>query len=288
MDLVGEPSRAQSKTPPAHDKRRRILWSIAWLSLLVIIGTVLPSADLRWLKGLLGGSGEEHAQTSSKSSRVPPSHLNMVDPALQQAAFLPVRLVAPPDPELAGQFMRLWRVSGPSLCKAFRDAGIETSEWRAASMRSETYECYFQRVYEKDAVRPLRSVFLKIRGSQSGEILDIRAKIVGATTGDQGYLDPALLRIFETVVQQVRWNDFHDTLSPIRSLQDVEYQRFGADFSFTRETDSDNNFIFELFLTASPGPQTRTKAYFSINRWVPLPQQQASLASSPPIWHVGK
>ncbi len=142
------------------------------------------------------------------------------------------------------------------------------SEWKAASMRNRSYECYFQRVYERDEVRPISSTFLKIRGDEMGNILEIRAKIIGPTTDAQGRLAPAILRIFEIIVKQACWHDFEDTLASIQNLRNVEYERFGSYLSFTREAGGDNNFNFVLGLKATSGSQERTKTYFSTERWL--------------------
>ncbi|PDS76775.1 DUF6030 family protein [Rhizobium sp. L43] len=181
---------------------------------------------------------------------------------------LSLKLIEVPKPELAGQFLRMWRVSGPNICGALREAGIEMSEWKAASMRNRNYECYFQRIYERDEARPLSSTFLKVRGNEMGDILEIRAKIVGPQTDAQGRLAPAVLRIFEIIVKQACWGDFEDTLTSIQNLRNVEYERFGAYLSFTREAGSENNFNFALGLKATSDPQLRTRTYFSTDRWL--------------------
>ncbi len=142
------------------------------------------------------------------------------------------------------------------------------SEWKAASMRNRSYECYFQRIYERDEVRPTSSTFLKVRGDEMGNILEIRAKIIGPSTDAQGRLAPAVLRIFEIIVKQACWHDFEDTLASIQDLRNVEYERFGSYLSFTREAGSGNNFNFVLGLKATSGPQVRTKTYFSTERWL--------------------
>jgi hypothetical protein len=96
------------------------------------------------------------------------------------------------------------------------------------------------------------------------------------------------MRIFETLVQQVGWSDFQDALLPIRSLRGVEYEHFGAYLSFTREAASENSFNFMLVLGATPGPQTRTKAYFSADRWVVPPDPRISGVPLPTVQQVQK
>nr|WP_220355023.1 DUF6030 family protein [Rhizobium cauense] len=174
-------------------------------------------------------------------------------------------------PELTSQFMRTWRISGPQVCAAFRDAGIEATEWRAASMRSVSCECYFQRIYERDEIRPLRSTFLRVRGNAWGEVLEISGRIVGPTTDDQGSLDPSVMRIFNVLVSQAKWGDFQDTLVPIQKLMDVRSERFGAAFEFTRTLSQEKSYDFALVLSQNSNEQSRTKAYFSKERWMANP-----------------
>ncbi|WP_281409941.1 MULTISPECIES: DUF6030 family protein [Rhizobium] len=193
-------------------------------------------------------------------------------PVSSQSSMLGgTRLFDAPSPELTSQFIRRWRISGPQICAAFRDAGIEATEWRAASMRGVSYECYFQRIYERDDIRPLRSTFLRVRGNASGEVLEISGRIVGPTTDDQGLLDPSLMRIFEVLVNEVRWGDFQDTLIPIRKLLDIRCERFGASFEFRRELSRENSYDFTLVLSQNSDQQARTRAYFSPDRWMVKP-----------------
>ncbi|MBX4925224.1 exopolysaccharide biosynthesis protein [Rhizobium binae] len=178
------------------------------------------------------------------------------------------QLIEVPKPELAGQFLRMWRVSGANVCAALREAGIAVSEWKPASMRNRNYECYFQRVYQRDETRPLSSTFLKVRGNEMGEIVEIRARIIGPTTDDEGRLAPAILRMFEIIVKQACWRDFEDSLTSIQNLRSVEYERFGAYLNFTREAGGGNNLDFVLGLKATSASQVRTKTYFSPERWL--------------------
>lgn len=189
-------------------------------------------------------------------------------PSPLPAMPISLHLIEVPKLELTSQFLRMWRVSGPNICGALREAGIEMSEWKAASMRNRSYECYFQRIYERNEVRPLSSTFLRVRGNEMGDILEIGAKLVGPKTDAEGRLPPAVLRIFELIVKQACWPDFEDTLGLIQNLRNVEYERFGSYLSFTREAGSENSFNFALGLKATSGPQVRTKAYFSKDRWL--------------------
>lgn len=196
---------------------------------------------------------------------------DMAAPTPLPPMSIPLPLIEVPKPEWASQFLRTWRVSGPNMCGALREAGIEMSDWKAASMRNRSYECYFQRIYERDEVRPLSSTFVKVRGNEMGDVVDIRAKIIGPATDAKGHLAPAVLRIFEIIVKQSCWRDFEDTLASIQNLRNVEYERFGSYLSFTREASSANIFNFVLGLKATSSSQVKTKTYFSTERWLQMP-----------------
>ncbi|MBB2671911.1 UNVERIFIED_ORG: hypothetical protein GGE44_001462 [Rhizobium esperanzae] len=246
---------------------RWLLWPVLLIGLLLVAGIVV----------FFGGSD----RLEDPAARVEDRALNKAAPSSEIAArrddeaASPLRpmsispqLIEVPKPELSGQFLRMWRVSGSSICGALREAGIAMSEWKAASMRNRNYECYFQRVYQRDETRPLSSTFLKVRGNEAGEIVEIRARIIGPTTDAQGRLAPAVLRMFEIIVKQACWSDFEDSLTSIQNLRNVEYDRFGAYLSFTREADGGSNFDFVLGLKATSASQVRTKTYFSPERWL--------------------
>lgn len=246
---------------------RWLLWPVLLIGLLLVAGIVV----------FFGGSD----RLEDPAARVEDRALNKAAPSSEIAArrddeaassrrplSISPQLIEVPKPELAGQFLRMWRVSGSSICAALREAGIAMSEWKAASMRNRNYECYFQRVYQRDEARPLSSTFLKVRGNEAGEIVEIRARIIGPTTDAQGRLAPAVLRMFEIIVKQACWSDFEDSLTSIQNLRNVEYDRFGAYLSFTREADGGSNFDFVLGLKATSASQVRTKTYFSPERWL--------------------
>ncbi|MBY5407938.1 exopolysaccharide synthesis protein [Rhizobium leguminosarum] len=245
-------------------------WSLLWpgllISILLLAGIVVFYHEIHDLEDL--GRVENRAvDKAAQSSRI----AARPDPAVPSplpSMSISLQLIEVPKLQLASQFMRMWRVSGRNMCGALREAGIEMSEWKAASMRNRSYECYFQRIYERDEVRPISSTFLKVRGDEMGNILEIRAKIIGPSTDAQGRLAPAVLRIFEIIVKQACWHDFEDALASIQNLRNVEFERFGSYLSFTREAGSENIFNFVLGLKATSGSQVRTKSYFSTERWL--------------------
>ena len=250
-----------------RSRSRWLLWSIFLISGLLFASTLVFYRELHDLDDPVGLSDDGALDTAVQSAPM------AIGPGTAAPSPLPpmsisLPLIEVPKPEWASQFLRMWRVSGPNMCGALRGAGIEMSDWKAASMRNRSYECYFQRIYERDEVRPLSSTFVKVRGNETGDVVDIRAKIIGPATDAKGHLAPAVLRIFEIIVKQACWRDFEDTLASIQNLRNVEYERFGSYLSFTREAGSENNFNFVLGLKATSDSQVRTKTYFSPERWL--------------------
>ncbi|OWW04880.1 hypothetical protein ATY81_02620 [Rhizobium sp. R72] len=248
-----------------RSNRRWLLWPALLIPFLPLWGIVVHHSEIRQLEDTVGLFQHGTLDKTARSSRMavrPDTAAPFVFPSMVISPYL----METPKQELASQFLRMWRVSGPHICGALREAGIEMSEWKAASIRNRNYECYFQRIYERNETRPLSSIFLRVRGNQIGDILEIGAKLVGPDTDAQGRLSPAVLRIFEIIVKQACWRDFEDALTSIQNLRAVEYERFGVHLSFMREAGSENSFNFALGLKATSGSQMRTKTYFSTDR----------------------
>ena len=253
---------------PLLGGRRRLVWAALLIAVLLLAGIGVfyraiyhSEAPVEQFEHLALDKAARSSGVAANSYPATPSALPSISISRHLIEF--------PRLDLASQFLRRWLVSGENLCGALREAGIEVSEWKAASMRNRNYECYFQRIHERDEVRPLSSTFLRVRGNEVGDILEVRAKIVGPKTDAEGRLASAALRIFEIIVKQACWRDFEDTLVSIQSLRDVEYERFGAYLSFTRDAGSENSFNFALGLRAASDPQVKTKTYFSTDRWLP-------------------
>ncbi|ANM13364.1 MULTISPECIES: DUF6030 family protein [unclassified Rhizobium] len=246
---------------------RQLLWPALLIGVLLLAGIVVFYGEIHHSEDPVEPFEERGLNKAARSSPITVGP-DTAAPSPLPPMSIPLRLIEVPKPELASQFLRMWRVSGANICGALREADIEMSDWKAASMRNRSYECYFQRIYQRDELRPLSSTFLKVRGNEIGDIVEIRAKIIGPTTDAEGRLAPAVLRIFEIIVKQACWPDFEDALVSIQNLRNVEYERFGSYLSFTREAGSGNNFNFVLGLKATSDSQVRTKTYFTPERWL--------------------
>lgn len=261
--------------------RRRLLRPVLLLFVLLVAGIVVFYIEIRQPEAPIDRFEDRALNKAPRSSPIA-VRPDPAAPSPLPTMSISLKLMEVPNPELAGQFLRMWRVSGQNICGALRQAGIEMSEWKAASMRNRSYECYFQRIYERDEVRPISSTFVKVRGNEMGDVVEIRAKLIGPTTDAEGRLAPAVLRIFEIIVTQACWRDFEDTLASIQNLRNIEYERFGSYLSFTREAGSGNNFNFVLGLKATSASQVRTKTFFSTERWLTTtnPRLMDSLSTS--------
>lgn len=255
--------------------RRRLIWAAVSMAVL-LLAAITFYWEIRHSGNPIEGFEDRALDKAARSSRIAAGP----DAAAPRPISISRHLIEIPKFDLASEFLRVWRVSGTKICGALREAGIEVSEWKAASMRNRDYECYFQRIHERDEVRPLSSTFLRVRGNEMGDIVEIRAKIVGPAMDAQGHLAPAVMRIFEIIVKQACWRDFEDTLASIQSLRDVEYERFGSYLSFTREAGSENSFNFALGLKSTSASQARTRAYFSTDRWLTTTDQRISQTPS--------
>lgn len=151
-------------------------------------------------------------------------------------------------------------MSGPALCRAMGSAGFDMTEWKAASLRSISYECNHLRFIERDPSHPLRSVFMRVRGNARGEILDIRGMLVDPPTLADGGLDQELMRVFETIIDQTRWFDVRRVLPLVQKLENAEHAGFGAKFIFAREAGDRPRYSFALMVETSRETQMQTSA----------------------------
>ncbi|ARQ14240.1 hypothetical protein NXC12_PE00646 (plasmid) [Rhizobium etli] len=264
---------------PLLSNRRSLRRPALFLLALLVATSAVSYLDIRQSAGPTEDFENRALNKAALSSR-PAVRSDPAASSPRPTISISRHLMELPKLDLASQFLRMWLVSGANICGALREAGIEVSEWKAASMRNRDYECYFQRIYERDEVRPLSSTFLRVRGDKTGNVVEIRAKIVGPEIDAEGFLAPDVLRIFEIVVKQACWRDFEDALASIRSLRHVETERFGSYLSFMREAGSENSFNFALGLKAAPGSQARTRAYFSADRWLATANPRTPQTSS--------
>ncbi|SCB61664.1 hypothetical protein GA0061105_12140 [Rhizobium aethiopicum] len=278
-----------AKQPAGKPRIPVIFWLLLTMSLSLVIGTVLLSNDMRHLKAVSHYFGFDPFPPQLKT--LPPKALPR--PAPPATYKLPPHAIDAPVAQTASAFLRTWRLSGPAMCAALRQAGIQTSEWAAASFNADTFECFYEHSGKREKDQLTNSIFVIVRGDAAGAISNMRAKIVNPGMDQNGQLDPAVLRIFETMLRQPQWLDFHETLNAIKNLKDVKEDGFGANISFTHEVLNPERYNFTLSLNATSGPQKRTRNFFSGRAWLPAPEpafaasrtQPELLRQEPPAEH---
>ncbi|MBB6224960.1 hypothetical protein GGE66_005983 [Rhizobium leguminosarum] len=259
---------ANAKQPLGKPTIPVVFWLLLTISLSLVMGTVLLSNDMKHLKTV----GHYFGFDLFPPDVTPPPPKALPRPAPPATFTLPLHLIDPPVAQTVSTFLRTWRISGPAMCAALRDAGIETSDWAAASFNADTFECFFEHGAKREKDQLPSSIFVIVRGDAAGVISNMRVKIINPETDQNGQLDPAILRIFETMLRQPQWLDFHETLNAIKNLKDVKEDGFGASINFAREVLNPDRYNFTLSLDATSGPQKRTRSYFSDRTWLPSPE----------------
>jgi hypothetical protein len=278
--LADESSPAYAKQPVRRPRIPVVFWLLLTISLSLVMGTVLLSNNMKHLKTVGHYFGVDLFPQKVKPP--PPKVLPRPTPA---SFTIPLHVIETPMVQTASTFLRTWRISGPAMCAALRNAGIETSDWAAAAFNADTFECSYEHSGKREKDQLPNSVFVIIRGDAAGTINNMRVKIVDPETDQNGQLDPGILRIFETMLLQPQWLDFHEALNAIKNLRDVKEEGFGASITFTREVLNPGRYNFTLSLDATSGPQKRTRNYFSDRIWLPSPEPtgETGLAQPEPM-----
>ncbi|MBB3654918.1 hypothetical protein FHX15_000117 [Rhizobium sp. BK650] len=262
------------KLAPRPRKGRAVMWLLIILSFSIVAATVLLSNDMRHLKSLAHYFRVELFLPPAPPPAPPPKTFRRTQPL---SIDIPPRMFAQPQPALESAFLRTWRISGPAMCEALRSAGIEMSEWAETAFNSDTFECSYEHIYKKEKAHIVSSLFLVVRGNGRGTITSMRAKLVGPAVDGNGQLDASIMRMFETMLTQPAWLDFHEALSAIRNLKDAKEEGFGALINFTQEYSRHGSFNFTLQLQETSGQQRRTKDYFSPKTWLPAPDPSSQV-----------
>ncbi|MBX4900042.1 exopolysaccharide biosynthesis protein [Rhizobium bangladeshense] len=270
-------SPAYAKQPAGKPRIPVIFWLLLTISVSLVIGTVLLSNDMRHLRAVGHYFGFDLFPPEVKPQ--PPKALPRPAPATYK---LPPHTIEAPVAQTASAFLRTWRISGPAMCAALRQAGIQTSKWAAASFDADTFECFYEHSGKREKDQLANSIFVIVRGDAAGAISNMRVKIVNPERDQNGQLDPAILRIFETMLRQPQWLDFHETLNAIKDLKDIKEDGFGASISFTHEVLNPERYNFTLSLDATSGPEKRTRNYFSGRTWLPAPEHSVAANRTQP------
>lgn len=250
-----------AKKPPARPRRPWLFYAMVAMSLSAVSATVLLSNDMKHLRSLLKAADIDlPVDEPVKPQPVKP----VVKAAPPPPKTIPVnpRLFLDAEPNIASGLRRIWQMTGPDMCKTLRSSGVDMSEWKAAAIGAQIFECSFEKIYRKEGERTASSLFVMVRGDTAGRITSMRVKLVDPPRQAGGDLDPALVTIFDTMLTQSRWGDFGEQLTAIRKLRDIRKEGFGAAMSFTREFDDDRNYNFLLTLRPKTADQRRMNDLF--------------------------
>lgn len=272
--MIINPPRQDMKTPPRR-KRRWMLWLMLAFSFSLILGTVLLSNDMRNLRPIALRLG---FTLSEKADPAPPllQSVALRAPHAVTASFAP-GLLRQADSRAAADFLRTWRISGPAMCQALRDADIQMTDWAPTAFDPKTFECSFERIIRNDKGQILNSLFIVLRGDEKQALTGMRVKIVNPSKDAGGQIDEGVMHVFAIMLDQPQWLDFHETLEAIRNLRNIKEEGFGANIDFSQEVSNPGSFNFTLSLGAATDPQRRTKNYFSAKAWLPSPEPLAEL-----------
>ncbi len=134
---------------------------------------------------------------------------------------------------------------GSAICDSLRRSGVGVSQWQPAAIGGSTYEC----IYEHSRLRREEptSLFLLVRGDQSGAITNIRLKTVNPKPNGSEDLDPETTAALSLLADLAGLIDLQNAIETISNLNEYEAQGFAAKLAFVREPTS--RASFNLILT---------------------------------------
>jgi hypothetical protein len=189
------------------------------------------------------------------SAAVFPNHLPLH--ALEDFHVPPVALV------------RRWQVSGEQLCAALTKAGLDVEAWHQGDLYSSTYECSSQTQPSEQASEPA-SLFLLVRGTQTGEVSSVRIKIIIPENDEGKIVEQKFHAATEILFRESKWAEFDTALDQIAKLQNVKQSTFGARLVFSHEFTDPRRFNLILDLNAATPQQRLTETYFDRSKWLTL------------------
>lgn len=192
------------------------------------------------------------------SAAVFPNHLPLH--ALETFHLPPVALV------------RRWQVSGEQLCAALAKAGLDVEAWHQGDLYSSTYECSSQTEPSGSTSQPA-SLFLLVRGTQTGEVSSVRMKVIIPDSDDGKSVEQKFHAATEILFRESKWAELDAALDPIARLENVKQSTFGARLVFSHEFTDPRRFNLILDLNAATPQQRLTETYFDRSKWLALPQQ---------------
>jgi hypothetical protein len=259
---------------PPRKKSRAVFWIATIVIGSAILATVLLANDQRNLKAL---AHRYHVTWFDQPAIIAakPIVVAKTRPKPAQQILLSDHLLEIPKPELTGSFIRTWRISGEDLCGKLTEAGLPLSEWKQSGFDTGTFECS----YETNSTRgaDMTSLFLIVRGTPSGDVANIRIKVILPDTDAGRAMREKFNAAVDTLIRESQWPDFQTSADSIERLENVTQTAFGAKLTFSHEFDDARRFNLILELERHTPEQRRTAAFFDEAKWLP----PAPIASTP-------
>ncbi|MBB4566634.1 DUF6030 family protein [Rhizobium leucaenae] len=215
-------------------------------------------------------AGEKNA-TSNPAATAAPSQKQAAH-AKSPTAMKPTparrsHIFDPPVDPLRGAFVRSWRITGQTLCADLSKSGLPVGEWKQSALGAGNFECSYEIQKGGNDDPNAASFFIIVRGSPTGELDNIRIKVIMPDNADGRAIGETFVDAVVLLLTETRWLDFETALDAIGKLQDVTLEAFGAKLSFFREFRNDRSFNLQLGLQRKAPEQIRTAIVFDKARW---------------------
>lgn len=252
------------KIPPAPPTGRWVLWVMLAFSISLVTGVVLLSNDMRHLKTIALKFGYRIAEPG------PPMIQPVPGPAKPPRIFISPPLIEPVISPMSGVFLPRSSLSGRDLCVSLKKSGLNVSDWEQAAFGGSTYECSYET--DKGDGSSERTLFLLVRGGQSGNVSNVRIKLVNPELDGNHQLSAANSAIVETVLTQAGFSNAATLLARVRTLMPFRQEEGGLSLSLSKEmTERPSYNLIIARDNRQRGPQSRSFGYFTPQAWFPVP-----------------
>lgn len=262
---------SRSQPPPRPSRAGVLIFAAVFLATgLGILTVVLFANERAHLKTLLETLD---LQWPFETERRVPQPVALKGQRLPAVAIKsPAHLLAPPDLDAAGGFVRDMLGYGPPFCAAFEKAGFEISGWQASQFDRTTFECLSETLFETAADPNAHgSFFFTVKGEPGGSINSLRMKLVAPDGADGEAAHATLVKGLGLLIEQTGWTDLDAMLASVKDLRNFSAQYFGLSYRFAQEFTSPNRFNLIILPTNREPPAKRSRAYFDTKDWLPAP-----------------
>ncbi|MDQ0456973.1 DUF6030 family protein [Rhizobium paknamense] len=262
---------------PRSDRGSRRGGRVVFVALLLVmlLGltlTVLLANDQRHLKALLAylplsfsAPQVEDEPVALRGRRLPPLSVRV-----------PAGIFKPPPLLERAVFLRRFRLRGADFCADMQAVGLANGGWNRSAFEQGAFECISEKTEaapRPDADPP--SFFMVVRGDSSGQIVQIRLKIV--EPGESGEVRRRFDAALDLMLKKTGWLDFADTVARMRRLDPVEVNHFGIGFKMTKEFMGPHRYNISMMLEDDGELDRRTRAILQARPTLAPPHRETSL-----------